>query len=118
MEPVVVVTGSRLWRDRRKLWAMLDAADPGVVIHGGAEGADAVATEWCKSKGRIAVIHFPDYSNRAPGLSPPLRRNIQMLEAYDTALVLAFPMPSSRGTRHTIAEACKRNMRVIVSEGS
>lgn len=114
MGAIVIVTGSRKWTDRRKLNALLDSANPGIVVHGGAAGADTMAHAWCKNNGRIAVVHFPDW-NRV--MKAALVRNVQMLETYSSALVLAFPFPDSQGTRHTIREAQARGMRVIISEG-
>ncbi len=42
------------------------------------------------------------------------KRNVRMLEAYPSALVLAFPAGEARGTNHCIAAAEKRGMRVLV----
>lgn len=115
MVPIVIVTGSRKWKDRRKIRTMLDVHDPSLVVHGGAAGADTLAQQWCKNRGRYSLACYPDWDN-VKGAA--LVRNRQMLEQYPTAVVLAFPFPDSRGTRYTIKIAKQMGMRVVVIEGT
>lgn len=110
----VLVTGSRKWADAGVIFAALNKHDPDVVVHGGALGADSIAHRWCKVRGRIAQVHFPDWSQ---GKGAALRRNAEMLEEM-VDIVLAFPMPDSRGTRHTISRAKELGIEVQVFEGS
>lgn len=110
----VIVTGTRklTWPDI--VWDELDKANPDVVVHGGAQGADTAAHNWCKRKGRVSVTYFPDYERDGKGA--PLNRNVQMLKSHLQATVLAFPAQDSRGTRFTIREAKRLGMEVTVHE--
>jgi len=47
-------------------------------------------------------------------LSPPLHRNIRMLDEEKPDLVLAYPDEQSRGTWHCVREACKRGITVAL----
>lgn len=49
-----------------------------------------------------------------PILSPPLQRNIRMLEEEKPDLVLAYPDEQSRGTWHCVREACRRGITVAL----
>ena len=106
----VIVTGSRKWTRRAGIYQLLDALQPQRVVHGGANGVDAFAHAWCKKKGRISIVYFPDYSQ---GDGAPLRRNIKMLEDWPSAVVLGVPLPESRGTWYTMKNAEDRGMKVI-----
>lgn len=48
----VIVTGSRAWKDKNRIWRSLDlmaANGPLTVVHGDCpDGADAMAAEWCR----------------------------------------------------------------------
>ncbi len=112
---VVIVTGSRKWKSAKQIIALkaaLNEADPDMIVHGGALGADSVAHTWCKNNGKISKVYFPDYDKHGKGA--PLKRNIRMLEDYPEALVIACPFPDSRGTYHTMQGADDRYMDVQV----
>jgi hypothetical protein len=111
----VIVSGSRSWQPAVPVWRVLDKYDPQIVVHGGAVGVDTIAHRWCKTHGRVAVVFFPNYHDY-DGHEAPKKRNLQMLDLYPKAPVLAFPFPDSRGTRHVIAEAHRRGMAVEVTE--
>lgn len=112
---VAIVTGSRHWTDWATLYKALDAAAPELVVHGGADGADGMAESWAKSRQidshpmRAKWGCLPNIDRRAG-----LARNIRMLDAYPEALVLAFPLPDSRGTWHCVREAKTRQMWVEI----
>lgn len=110
MSKIVIVTGSRAWKDGAAIYHALDAHGPEIVVHGGALGADSIAHSWCKKRGRQSYVYFPDYERLGKGA--PLVRNVAMLEAWPGAVVLGFPMPNSRGTYYTMREAEKRGMGV------
>jgi hypothetical protein len=114
MGTIVIVTGSRDWVDRYRLFEALGEYDPVMVVQGGAQGADQIAIDWCSRVGRVCVTHFPDYQL---GTTAPLIRNIQMLDTYPNAIVLAFPMLNSKGTRHTMRHARLKHMRMEVYNG-
>lgn len=129
---VVMVTGSRDWDDVQRIWEDLDTVHAtgrlkyvleGVCPYG---GADKIAADWCEMIAGASeydnnlrpVTHepHPPASLRAEDL---LARNIQMvercveLEAQGLkAVVLAYPLPQSRGTWHAITHAKKAGLLV------
>src|SRR4029453_13494059 len=48
------------------------------------------------------------------GKNAGAKRNIEMLERYPGALVIAFPLPQSKGTWHCVFQARKRGHKVFV----
>lgn len=108
---IVIVTGSRKWTDRRAVFDALDELAPETVVHGGALGADTMAHQWAKKRGKEARVYFPDWDGHGKGAA--LHRNQDMLVRYPGARLLAFPVPDSRGTLHTMREAEKMGMTVI-----
>jgi hypothetical protein len=112
---VVVVTGSRDWSDAELLGRTLAAYHPDLIVEGGARGADTLAREWAHGAGIHCVTMPADWDRW--GKSAGARRNIEMLERYPNALVIAFPLPSSKGTWHCVFEARKREHEVIVVKG-
>lgn len=102
----VIVTGSRIWPSHVVVWRVLDAHEPTLVVHGGADGADGMAESWCKSR------QVDSHAVRAKwGSRPDIdygaghARNRRMLELYPAALVLAFPYGKAAGTRGCMADA-------------
>lgn len=107
----VIVTGSRNWADRARVWEALTEAQPSIVVQGGATGADFDAVQWAKMHGVPYLTVPPRW--REEGRSAGPLRNIRMLQMFPRAHVLAFPEGKSRGTRHCMREAAKRGMRVV-----
>lgn len=108
----VLVCGSRDWSDIHAIRLALVALDPHTtIIHGAAPGADTIAG-WLAHDFGFTVEAFPAdwkrYGKRAGFL-----RNVAMLDTRPT-LVLAFQKNGSRGTQHTIDEARKRDIPVVV----
>lgn len=104
----MLVCGSRDWTDRVVMFACLDAIagvlDITEVIEGEQRGADLMARAWASESG-ISCIGYPaDWPHR--GKAAGTERNERMLAATP-GLVVAFPLPQSRGTWHmvTIARA-------------
>lgn len=116
MSGVVIVTGSRDWTDGAVLGRALQATAPTLVVHGAARGADALADAWAKANGVPVKPFEAPWTER--GHAAGMIRNVAMLEAYPEALVLAFPLPQSRGTRGCMWEAARRGHRVMVVEPS
>ncbi len=115
-EGVIIVTGSRYLRDPMRMVAALEyhSSDSVRIVHGGASGADAIADEWARHNGYEVHCFKADWPNLGKSAGP--RRNNAMLAAYPDALVLAFPIGQSKGTRQCIAAAKSRGMRVLVFE--
>jgi|SRR4029450_8550930 len=109
---VVIVTGSRDWSDAELLGRVLAMHKPELVVQGGARGADALANEWAH-KASVYCVTIPADWDRW-GKNAGAKRNIEMLERYPGALVIAFPLPQSKGTWHCVFQARKRGHKVFV----
>lgn len=109
----VLVCGGREFRDRNRVFAVLDALTPPVstVIHGAARGADALADEWARARG-VPVERFPADWTRHERAAGPLR-NARMLTEGRPDRIVAFP--GGRGTADMLARG--RLARIMVTEG-
>ena len=100
----ILITGSRIWDDDRAIAAVLEFWRPtgGVLVHGGARGADRIAAAvW--SRWRLPTErHLPDWHRfgRAAGMV----RNGDMVAA-GADVCLAFIRGHSRGATHCAALA-------------
>lgn len=117
----ILVCGSRGWTDRKTIRAVLmdyirdwplDADEP-VVMHGAARGADEIAGEEALDLG-FWVEEYPADWESEPRRAGILR-NLTMLN-QEPDVVLAFQINGSRGTQHTIDEARRRGIPVMVFE--
>lgn len=110
----VLVTGSRDWSDYAAIRDALKHVGALQVIEGGARGADALAARAAAELG-IGCIEMPadwnTYGKRAGSI-----RNQQMLDNGKPDLVLAFPLPSSRGTWDMVTRARRAGVPVEVYE--
>jgi SLOG family YspA-like protein len=112
----VIITGSREWPDKKKVWRVLDALlalRPGLVlIHGDClTGADAQADAWAHARGLYPERHPADWRTKGKRAGPI--RNAKMAR-LGARLCIAFRLPGSRGTRNMISEAKRHGIRVIV----
>jgi hypothetical protein len=125
MATAVIVTGSRIWSDRKTLWEVLGSLPDGsYVIHGAnPNGADELASQYCETTSRIIIeLPFPaDWESFGKSAGP--KRNILMrdvLLAFKEngfkILVLAFPLPGSKGTVHMMEIAEEAGIEVSVFE--
>jgi hypothetical protein len=111
---VVLVCGGRNWCDYRLTADVLEAVAPTVVVHGAARGADAMAGRWARENG---VEERPYPANwRLHGRGAGFRRNQQMLDVEQPALVVAFP--GGNGTADMVRRANARGVRVLSVESS
>jgi len=126
------VTGSRNWTDRALLERrLLTAVPPGThtLVHGGARGVDLIAASLAIDLGWAEEI-FPadwqhcdptcppdhlEYTRRGTTYCPSAghRRNQAMVDSRPD-LVLAFPLPGSRGTWDAVCRARKAGIDVEV----
>lgn len=121
---ITVVTGSRDWTNRYKIYDVLNSINPLIVVQGDARGADRIAMEWCFDTGKtcISVPALWEYHGKAAGQI----RNIAMLDiAYSIAshkemaiLVAAFPLAQSIGTYACMKAARSRNIDVYQFDNS
>lgn len=93
----LVVTGSRHWTDRAVVEDALRRLPVGRLAHGGARGLDTIAAEVATELGWEVVAYPADWSQ---GKRAGSERNVRMVDAERPDIVLAFPLPQSRGTWH------------------
>ncbi len=105
----LAVVGSRGFRDDRLLARTLEAADPILVISGGAKGADQMAETWARRKGVETLIFHPDHKKYR---HPYHHRNRLIVEACEE--LIAFWDGKSTGTKYTIGYARRMGKKVTV----
>ena len=112
-----IITGSRNYRDSERIYAALIEHGITEVVHGGCSGADFISSMLASMMG-IPVKTYPvsdsDWKTFG-GYAGPRRNGIMCRENQD-AIVLAFPLGESKGTRGCIAIAKKLGMKVVVFE--
>lgn len=108
---IVIVTGSRHWTDRQAIASALHQLSPGLVVHGGARGADFHADAWAAANS-VPCLSIPAEWERM-GKRAGVVRNLRMLDTFPGATVLGFPLEGGRGTQHCMRTANQRNMRLI-----
>jgi UDP-N-acetylmuramoylalanine-D-glutamate ligase len=106
----ILVTGSRNYTDRNKVFEVLSKLKPSFIIQGGATGADFLAKEF-------ALVYKIDYDTVEAewsiyGSSAGPRRNQEMLNKHpDIELVVAFP--GNKGTADMVRRASKQNIKIL-----
>jgi len=114
----IAITGSREWKDVQEIEKVLtnvskDKSKKYTLIAGGAKGADTIAENIARKLKWDVIIHLPDWKQHGHAAGP-IRNQLIIDEIPD--ILLAFPMPSSRGTYDTIQKANKSNIKVIICE--
>jgi hypothetical protein len=139
----VLVTGSRRWQDADLLGAALlecwfDAMELGAdgitVVHGAAPGADTLADLWAVGHQGLGVVSEPHpavWAECAAGCEPSHRRRRrdgteycptaghrrnQLMVDLGAAVVVAFPLGRSAGTRDCMRRAQLAGVDVRVFE--
>ena len=116
-----LITGSRIFNDAYIMNLALDGfceerevdKKTLTLVHGGAKGADSLASLWA-NKNKVEVeIWYPDWDTygRAAGIV----RNKDMLES-GVDIVIAFPRGEARGTRHMMKIAREAGVEVVAVE--
>jgi len=107
----VLVCGGRNYRDRKRVFAVLDsvhdASKIACIIEGGANGADQIAHDWAVERGVDWEMHPADW-DRYGKLAGPLR-NAHML-TRNVDLVVAFP--GGKGTSDMVTRAVAAKVAV------
>lgn len=119
----ILVTGSRDWWNAEIIREAIATAgrDATVhpqevtIVHGGARGADTIASDIGNVYGCDVEAHPADWDTH--GKAAGHRRNAEMV-ALGADICLAFPIGKSPGTRGCIALAEKAGIPVVIHEGS
>lgn len=108
----IAIVGSRDYQDLNRVSKYVRILPPEtIIVSGNAEGVDRVAEKSGRHYG-LEVISIPadwDTHDKSAGFI----RNIEIIEQVET--VVAFWDGKSKGTSHTITEASKRGIRVIIN---
>lgn len=104
----VLVTGGRKYKNQRKVFDVLNElhltqGPIGLVVNGGASGADQTSTYWSKLHG-IPVHVYPAKWEEEGKSAGPIR-NARMLKEEKVDIVVAFP--GSKGTADLVRKAKK-----------
>ena len=108
----LLVTGSRNWTLSRPIREAIDKYTPGMIIQGGAEGADQLAAEiaeWLGIPYATFDAHWDKFGKRAGPI-----RNQAMLDIAEPTQVVAFVLPGSIGTLDMIRRAREAGIPVEV----
>ncbi len=113
---VVVVTGSRDWADAEAVFMRLSREPGGThFIDGGCEtGVDLMVRDYCQQSGRMNSTMWAPWRAFQRKAGPI--RNGWMLKVYKPDLVIAFPLPQSRGTVDCMDQAKELKIPVDVIE--
>ena len=112
----VLVTGARDWRNYEALEKALASLRPDVIVHGNAFGADNMSGEFARGMG-IRVRSYPANWNEHGKSAGPIR-NEEMFRAEHRDdepidVVVACPLPWSKGTKHAMGIARRLGIRVV-----
>lgn len=115
----VLVCGGRDYRDRRRVFEVLDGlvmdlARPPVstIIQGEARGADTLGKVWARSRRVRVESYAADWETHGRAAGPI--RNKRMLDEGRPDLVVAFP--GGRGTANMVEQARAAGVEVVVAE--
>ena len=128
---IAIVTGSRHWTNLQAIWGTLDEEQPDIVVHGDCEyngelrGADAAADAWARSHG-VALLTSPAHFHKLGGKAGPLRNSFLVKVVFallcgwpsqpHQVVVIAAPLPDSRGTPDLVGKAERHQWRVRLVE--
>ncbi len=102
-KPIILVTGGRDYTDVQWLTLVLDGIDPGLLIHGGAEGADMMADTWARGAG-VHVLQCDALWNFNRKAAGP-KRNAVMVEVCKRLGGSVVAFPGGTGTADCVARA-------------
>jgi hypothetical protein len=109
----VLVCGGRDYSNWRKvcdtLRAIHDDTQITRIIHGHAQGADRIASNWARLAGISQTVFEPKWREYGKAAGP--MRNQEMLDTGQPQLVVAFP--GGRGTADMVERAEGAGVRVM-----
>jgi hypothetical protein len=106
----VIVTGGRDYYDKEKVISVLSLLDIGLLIQGGANGADLLAKEYAQFHNIPRIEVKADWSKHGRAAGPI--RNKEMLLEFPNAIVIAFP--GGAGTANCVKQAVELNRIVLM----
>ena len=119
----VMISGSRDYANLEKVFAVLNAVHQEspitLLIHGDAKGADSLADSWAIEHKVERDPHpanwYPDGKtlDRCAGV----KRNSDMVNLKPD-LLIAFPLPQSKGTWDAVKKAEKARIKIILVESN
>lgn len=117
MVNTIIITGSRNWVNKEKIYFVLSDLAPKRVYQGGCSGADTLAKEVCAELKIHCITILADWTHY--GLKAgPIRNEYMLREALRFGLdcVVAFHenFSNSKGTKHMIEIAKKNNIEVMM----
>jgi hypothetical protein len=113
----LMVTGSRDWRDGWLICLVLNDfywqhhGERVTLLHGDQRGADTIADAQGRMLGWTTESYPADWKTHGKKAGPI--RNAEMI-ATKPDLVLAFPLPGSKGTWDAIEKAEAASIKVII----
>ncbi len=120
----ILVSGGRSYSDRDAVWQALDfwfngrEDEPVTVVHGGANGADRLASGWVRKRRSEGLDNVSEEVHRAQwgkhGRKAGPIRNSEMVAA-GADLMLSFP--GGAGTFDCTSKAARAGIRVFCVEG-
>ena len=113
----VLVTGSRDWDDRFKLFHALDelnmTAHIDEIVEGCARGADRLAEQWAVRTPNVKLSHFPaDWKHLGRGAGP-IRNRRMILTQPDLVVAFHPNISESKGTKDMVAVAVANGVPVM-----
>lgn len=113
----LIVCGGRDFANAAFLNSVLDRIHAertvSALMQGGASGADALASQWAKSKGIERYVCRAEWKRYGSSAGPI--RNSRMLE-WKPDLVVAFPSIVSVGTWDMVRQAMAAKVETMVAE--
>lgn len=111
----IIVTGGRDYKDREKVFKVLNYLNPDFVRVGDCPtGVDAFVEEWLDDSGRFPMYRCYVAKWDAHGKAAGPLRNIEMIQDNLDSIVIAFP--GGKGTLNCMTEAKKRGLIVLKVE--
>lgn len=106
----ILVCGGRHYSNQYHVFDVLDRVNDWAVVEfvmtGKAKGADALAIEWCKSRGKHHVDVPALWGKSGTNYRAGPARNHFMAHTFKDLLDFCIAFPGGRGTRHMVS-VCK-----------
>jgi hypothetical protein len=114
----ILACGDRDWGDHNLIHETLAKfGQDTILVVGGARGADTIA-ENCGHELGFTVLVFPANWDQFGKRAGPIRNRQMLNEKPDLVIAFHDDLQASKGTKDTVTEAHKRNIKVqVVTHG-